>query len=149
MIVKRLACHAGFDHAVEILSVHGEDAVHVREIERHAAEGRVDLAFERGAGAERNDRHARLGAKPRPISTTSCVVSAKTTASGGWQAIQVSVLACCSRSAVPVEKRLPKRDESRASRARLASVKGRSGVSAATMLMAAVYHRLKSPKARP
>ena len=53
-----LARHAGLDHAVEILGVHREHAVHVAEVERDAAPRRVDVAFERGAGAERDDRHA-------------------------------------------------------------------------------------------
>ena len=38
--------------------MHLEHAVHVAEVDRHAAERRVDVAFERRAGAERNDRHA-------------------------------------------------------------------------------------------
>ncbi len=63
MIVQRFAGHAGLDHAVEVLLVYGEDAVHARQIERHAAQRRIDVAFERGAGAEGDDRHARLGAK--------------------------------------------------------------------------------------
>ena len=41
-----------------ILGVDGEHAVHVAEIERNAAARRVDLAFERCAGAERDHRHA-------------------------------------------------------------------------------------------
>src|SRR3990172_7004742 len=88
----------------------------------------------------------RASAQSLTTSTTSRVVSGNPTASGGWQAIQVSVLACCSRSAVPAEKRLPNRAESRASRARFASVEGRSGASAARMLMAAVYHPSDSRK---
>ena len=43
--------------------MHGENAVHAREIKRHAAEWRIDVTFERSAGAERDDRHAGLGAK--------------------------------------------------------------------------------------
>ena len=43
--------------------MHGEDAVHARQIERDAAERRVDVTFERGAGAERDDRHAGFGAE--------------------------------------------------------------------------------------
>ena len=63
MIVELLARDAGLDHAVEVGLVHGEDAVHARQIERDAAERRVDVAFERGAGAERDHRHAGLGAE--------------------------------------------------------------------------------------
>ena len=43
--------------------MHGEDAVHAGEIERDAAEGRIDVAFERGAGAEGDHRHSCLRAK--------------------------------------------------------------------------------------
>ena len=32
-----------------------------------AAERRVDVTFERGAGAERDDRHAGLGAEPHHV----------------------------------------------------------------------------------
>ena len=43
--------------------MHGEDAVHARQIERDAAERRIDVTLERGAGAERDHRHAGLGAE--------------------------------------------------------------------------------------
>ena len=89
--------------------MHGDDAVHAREIEREPAEGCVDVTFERGAGAEGDDRHARFGAQPHHVGDFSAVVSANSTASGGSSLSQVSVLACCSRSAWLSEKRLPKR----------------------------------------
>ena len=63
MIVQCFARHTGLDHAVEVLFVHGEDTVHARQVERHAAERCIDVAFERSAGAERDHRHAGLGAK--------------------------------------------------------------------------------------
>ena len=63
VLVERLAGDAGLDHAVEILGVHLEHLVHVAEVDRHAALRRVDMAFERGADAERNDRHAVLARK--------------------------------------------------------------------------------------
>ena len=43
------------------------------------------------------------------MSAQSCALSAKTTASGAWLPCQVSVLACCSRTACEVTSRLPKR----------------------------------------
>ena len=54
---------SGLHHTVEIGLMHGEDAVHAGKIERDAAERRVDVTFERGAGAEGDHRHARLGAE--------------------------------------------------------------------------------------
>jgi hypothetical protein len=38
--------------------MHRDDAFHVREVERNAAERRVDMTFERCAGAKWDDRHA-------------------------------------------------------------------------------------------
>ena len=46
-------------------------------------------------------------AQMRTISCTSAVLCGNTTASGGWFAIQVSVLPCCSRTACEVTRRLP------------------------------------------
>ena len=63
MLVQGFPRHAGLDHAIEIGIMHRKHAVHAREIEREAAKRRIDVTFKRGAGAERNDRHARLGAK--------------------------------------------------------------------------------------
>ena len=48
-------------------AMHGENAVHVAEIEADAAARRVDLAFERGAGAERDHRHAVRRAQPHDV----------------------------------------------------------------------------------
>ena len=53
-----LAGDAGLDDAIEILGMDGEHAVHVAEIEADAAVRRVDLALERGAGAEGDHRNA-------------------------------------------------------------------------------------------
>ena len=47
-------------------------------------------------------------AQMRTICCTSSVLCGKTTASGGWLGIQVSVLPCCSRTASEVTRRLPK-----------------------------------------
>ena len=57
-----LARHAGLDDAVEILGIDLDDAVHARDVERDAAARRVDVPFERRAGAEGDHRHAMLGA---------------------------------------------------------------------------------------
>ena len=62
MLVELLARDARLDHAIEVLRVHRQHLVHVAEIHRHAAKGRVDVALERGAGAEGNDRNAMCGA---------------------------------------------------------------------------------------
>ena len=44
-----------------------EHLVHVAQIDRDAAGGRVDLALERGAGAEGDDGHAVLRADPHHV----------------------------------------------------------------------------------
>src|SRR6185503_1102138 len=49
-----------------------------------------------------------FSAQIRTICCTSSVLCGKTTASGGWFAIQVTVLPCCSRTACDVTTRLPK-----------------------------------------
>ena len=56
IVVELLAGDAGLDDAIEVLGVDGENLVHPRAVERHAAVRRVDMALERGADAERNDR---------------------------------------------------------------------------------------------
>ena len=50
----------------------------------------------------------RCCAQMRTICCTSSTDCGNTTASGGWFSIQVSVLACCSRTACEVTTRLPK-----------------------------------------
>jgi hypothetical protein len=67
MLVDLLTGDAGLDHAIEILGVDRQHFVHVAEIDRDAAEGRVHMTFERGAGAERNHRHAAGGAEPHHL----------------------------------------------------------------------------------
>ncbi len=62
VVVELLARHAGLDRAVEVGLVHGEDAVHPRGVDGDAAQGRVDVALERGTGAEGDDRDAVVGA---------------------------------------------------------------------------------------
>ena len=62
--------------------MHREDAVHLAHVDGDAAERRVDVAFERRAGAEGDDRHAVCGAEPHDLRTSS-VDCGNTTASGG------------------------------------------------------------------
>src|SRR4249919_1580093 len=49
-----------------------------------------------------------FSAQIRTICCTSSVLWGKTTASGGWLVIQVTVLPCCSRTACDVTTRFPK-----------------------------------------
>ena len=63
VVVELLAGDAGLDHAVEILGVDGENRVHTRTVERDPAVRRIDMALERGADAERDDRRVVPGAE--------------------------------------------------------------------------------------
>jgi hypothetical protein len=63
MLVELLPGDAGLDDAIEIVGVDGENIIHAREVERDAAMGRVDMAFERRADSERNDRRVVPGAE--------------------------------------------------------------------------------------
>ena len=67
MFVQRLAGDAGLDHAIEILGVDFQHLVHVAQIDADAAGRRVDLALQRGAGAERDHGNAVLGANPHHV----------------------------------------------------------------------------------
>ncbi len=67
MGVQRLARHAGLDPAVEIGGVDLEHPVEPREVDRDAALERGDVALERGAGAEGDDRRAVAGADPHQL----------------------------------------------------------------------------------
>ena len=105
VFVELLAGDARLDHAVEVFGVDRQHPVHVAEIDGNAAERRVDLAFERGADAERNHRHAmgradahdrlHLRGRARKHHRVGRLVPAT----------QVVVLQCCSRIARPAEKR--------------------------------------------
>ena len=57
VLVQKFAGDAGLDHAVQILGMNLEDPVHVAEIDRDASTRRIDMPFQRGAGAERDHRH--------------------------------------------------------------------------------------------
>ena len=67
MLVQRLARDAGLDHAVEILGVDFQHLVHVAKVDANAAGRRVDLALQRGAGAERDHGNAVAGANPHHV----------------------------------------------------------------------------------
>ena len=58
VLVQLLARHAGLHHRIEVLAVHGEYLVHVREIDRNAALYGEDVTLERGTDAEGNHWHA-------------------------------------------------------------------------------------------
>lgn len=64
MLVELLAPHAGLDGAVEILGIDRQDHVHLRHVDADPAAHRGDIALDRGAGAEGDDRHLRLDAEP-------------------------------------------------------------------------------------
>ena len=57
MLVELFAGDARFDDAIQILGMDRENPVHVAKVEANAAARRIDLAFERGSGAERDHRH--------------------------------------------------------------------------------------------
>ena len=61
MLIERLACDTRFDNAGEVLGIHSEHLVHVAEIDRHAAERRISMAFKRGSGSEGDDRNVMTG----------------------------------------------------------------------------------------
>ncbi len=63
VLVELLAGDPRFDDAVEIVRVDGENIIHPREVERDAAMRSVDMALERRADAERNDRRVMAGAE--------------------------------------------------------------------------------------
>ena len=67
MLVELLAGDAGLDHAVEVLGIDGENRVHPRAVERDPAVGRVDMALERRADAEGDDRRVVPRAKLHEI----------------------------------------------------------------------------------
>ncbi len=67
MFVQRLAGDAGLDHAIEVVGVDFQHLVHVAQIDADAAGRRVDLALQRGAGAERDHGHAVFGADPHHV----------------------------------------------------------------------------------
>ena len=59
--VELLAGDAGLDHAVQVLGMDGQDPVHAGEVDGDAALQRCHVALERGAGPERDHRHAMRG----------------------------------------------------------------------------------------
>src|SRR4051794_6810276 len=67
MLVERLAGDSGLDYAVKVLGMHREHLVHVAQVDADAARGCVDLALERGAGAEGDDGHAVFRTDPHHV----------------------------------------------------------------------------------
>src|SRR5207237_752402 len=63
IFVELLARDARLDGGVEILGVDAEHPVHLRQVDADATLQRCDMSFERGAGAERDDRRLVLGAQ--------------------------------------------------------------------------------------
>jgi hypothetical protein len=106
IFVELLARDARFDNAIEILGVHADNAIHVAEVERHAALRRVDVPFERSAGAVTDDRHLVLPRRcaPRPAHPRSIAGTRPRPAAGSDPG---EVLPCCSRTACEVTSRLP------------------------------------------
>ena len=93
LLVQGLARDAGLDHAVEVLRVDRQHPVHVAEIDANAAKGRVDLALQRGAAAERDYRQGRgAGADAHRCPARPSLDCGNTTASGGSFATQVVVI---------------------------------------------------------
>ena len=62
-LVQRDAVHAGLHDAVEVLDVDGQDPVHLRDVQRDAAVQRRDVALQRRARAEGDERDAVGGAR--------------------------------------------------------------------------------------
>lgn len=63
MHVEFLAGNARLDHDVKVFRIDLENAVHPRQIDGNTARRRIHMAFQRCAGAERNDRHLPLAAQ--------------------------------------------------------------------------------------
>ena len=61
-VVELPAGHAGLDGDVHVVDREAQDRVHAAHVDRHAAAQRGDVALERRARAERDDRRAVLGA---------------------------------------------------------------------------------------
>ena len=57
LFIERLSGNAGLDDAIEILRVHSENSVHVAEIDRNAANWRINMALERGPNPEGDYGH--------------------------------------------------------------------------------------------
>ncbi len=64
MFVQLLAGDAGLDGDVEVLDADAKHGVHPRHVDAYAAIARRHVALQRGAGAERNDRHILGRAEP-------------------------------------------------------------------------------------
>jgi hypothetical protein len=109
MLVQRLAGDAGLDHAIQILCMNFKNPVHVAQIDADAAGRRVDLALQRGAGAEGDHGNRVFGADPHLRPGYRRFPAPSPPQSGGCVGSQVVVWACCSRTAKEVISRLPNR----------------------------------------
>ena len=87
MFLELLAGHAGLDRGVQIVGADAQDAVHARHVDRDAAVDRIDVAFERRAGAERHDRAAVRWRRRATMAWTASVLSGNTTACGSAAAM--------------------------------------------------------------
>lgn len=63
MLVELLTGHPGFNGGVEILGIDAHDAVHLRRVDRDAPRERRYVTFQRGAGAESDDRRCMCSAQ--------------------------------------------------------------------------------------
>ena len=58
VLLELLTGHAGLDGGIQVVGADAQDAIHPRHVDRDAAVDRIDVAFERGAGAEGHNRTA-------------------------------------------------------------------------------------------
>ena len=125
VLVELLPGDAGLDDAIEVFGVDGEHPVHVPEVDRDAAEGRVDAALEGGPGAEGNDRHATAGADAHDLLH---VLGRLRKDDGVGRLGRRSRSSCCRAARAPtreVTSRLPNAAASSASAAAIAAGSGR------------------------
>ena len=72
VLVQLLAGHARLDDAVEVLLMHRDDPLHQARVDGDAAERRVDMALERRAGPERDDRDPMVRAQAHDLGDFLC-----------------------------------------------------------------------------
>ena len=105
-LLQRRARDAGLHGGVEVLDAHAQDRVHQAGVQRDAALYGEDLALDRGAGAERDDGHAVLGARGTTAATSS-VERGNATASGRAGGNTDSSRPWRSRTESDVDRRSP------------------------------------------
>ena len=89
--VELQARDAGFHRRVEILDAHPQHFVHLAQVDRDAAVNRVDVPFEGGAGAERNDRHLMRRADLQDLGDLVCGVREADDVGRGVDVIRLAV----------------------------------------------------------